>query len=164
MLGGVDALKLEAQHELVTLLQHTLANSKSVGGCSSASPPPLLLVCASSETSPVLLSLGYLRRPLRGSLEPIPHRQLRRLLSPLGFTILSPVTGGGKSFAVRAAAAAESRRYVHVPLHSAEHGPLLARVRHGLAGGPSDESVLIHLDLSTGVQSQVSSAQMNIAT
>ena len=138
----------------MTLLQQTLATGTSGGGASSS--PPLLLVCGSSETSPVLLSLGYLRRPLRGPLEPIPHRQLRRFLTPLGFTILSQITGGGKSFAVRAAAAAEKRRYVHVPLHSADHGPLLARVRHGLEDGPPDESVLVHLDLSTGVQSQVS--------
>eukprot|EP00966_Prymnesium_polylepis_P299896 6930528-Prymnesium_polylepis.7 len=104
VLAGVDLLPLETQHEAVTLLQHAIASATSGTSSTtdSAAPPlrpPLLLVCASSETSPVLLSLGYRRRPLRGALLPLPYRELRRLLTPMGFTILSNITGGGKSFA-----------------------------------------------------------------
>ena len=50
-------------------LAAALSSTGGGGGGDSARPPPLLLVCASSETSPVLLSLGYLRRPLRGALQ-----------------------------------------------------------------------------------------------
>ena len=125
--------------------------------------------------SPVMLSLGYLRRSLRASLAPLAHAEIRQLLAPMAFSVLSVVTGGGKSFAVRAAAAAEGRRYLHVPIHSAAHAPLLARLRLGLSKPSSsvvvsvglhpnepgthvlapvlaEERWLVHLDLSTGVQ------------
>lgn len=156
VLGGVDELQLELQHQVVSMLQHALASATDSRSAVVSPPPPLLLVLSTSETSPILLSLGYLRRSLRGALRPLPHRSIRRLLCEHGFTILSTMTGGGKSFAVRATAAAEGRRYLHVPVHSAAHTPLLARIRHGMAAGSSGtEQWLVHLDVSTGVQSRM---------
>lgn len=157
-LCGIDLLPLEAQHGLAALLQHAMASSTStsMAGRQAMRPrPPLLLVCTSSETSPLLMTLGYLRRPLRGPLEPLSRKQIRRLLAPCGYSILSAVTGGGKSFAVRSTAAAEGRTYLHVPVHTSAHGPLLRCIRRGLAVLPCDEHLLIHLDLSTGVQYSV---------
>ncbi|KAL1512226.1 hypothetical protein AB1Y20_005488 [Prymnesium parvum] len=147
-LCGVDSLGIESQHELVSLIQLAMANTADEA-------PPLLLICNSTDTSPVLLSLGYLRKPLRGPLSPLPRREIRQLLAPMGFAILSAITGGGKSFAVRAAAAADGRRYLHVPVHSASHRALLKRVRRGLMAISCQEPVLVHLDLSTGVNHDI---------
>ena len=86
---------------------------------------------------------------------PLPHAELRQLLMPLGFSMLSSFTGGGKSFAVRAVAAAEGRRYLHVPVHSSAHRPLLKRIRRSLASLSETDTLLLHLDISVGVQADL---------
>ena len=86
---------------------------------------------------------------------PLAAEDLRLLTAPLGFTVTSRVAGGGKSFSVRAAAKAEGRAYVHVPVHTAARRPLMRALRAALSR-PADRWLvhldLAHLDVVSGVQ------------
>ena len=138
-IGAVDALSFERQHDLVVALQAAIDAQRREG---APPPPPLVLVSGTAEASHVVAAFGHRRRPE----VPLAAEDLRLLTAPLGFTVTSRVAGGGKSFSVRAAAKAEGRAYVHVPVHTAARRPLMRALRAALSR-PADRW-LVHLDLA----------------
>jgi len=150
-LAGVDTLPFVSQHALVAAAQEAAHDLQRDAAAGLPPAPPLLLVCASADASHVLVHFGHRRRPAAA----LPRAQLRAATAGVGFCARSAAAGGGKTFAVRAAAVRDGRRYVHCPVHSAGHAALMATLTRGLAAaeegreeGEEGTPLLLHLDLA----------------